>query len=151
MEFRRRYLESPCASRILEVRYEDLIRHTAATVEQICAFLNEPFEPAMLDWHHLTTLVPSRGRHIHRRLEQPISSEKVAGWQHRLSALECFAVEACLHRDLTQLGYQLRYSGAGWHLLLDAAGALLQAMAPWLRGGVRRLKKRHLLPQGLCL
>jgi hypothetical protein len=27
----------------------------------------------------------------------------------------------------------------------------LQAMAPWLRGGVRRLKKRHLLPRGLCL
>jgi hypothetical protein len=150
MELRRRYLKSPCAGRILEIRYEDLIRHSAATVQQICAFLNEAFEPAMLEWHHLTKLVPSRERHIHRRLEQPLSGEKVAGWQHRLSALECFAVEACLHRDLTQLGYQLRFSGTGWQLPLGATGSLLRALAPWLRGGVRRLKKRHLLPQELC-
>ena len=151
MEFRRRYLTSPYAGRILEVRYEDLIRDTAATVEQICVFLGESFEPAMLHWHHLTPLVPPRERHIHRRLEQPISREKVAGWQHRLSALECFAVEACLHRDLTQLGYQLRFSGTRWQPLLGATGALLQAVAPWLRSGIRRLKKRHLLPQQLCL
>jgi hypothetical protein len=105
----------------------------------------------MLQWHKLTTLVPARERHIHRRLEQPMSSEKIAGWRHRLSALECFAVEACLHRDLTQLGYQLRFAGAGWQPLLGATGALLQTIAPWLRGGVRKLKKRRLLPQELCL
>jgi Sulfotransferase family len=151
MESRRGYLKSPCANCILEIRYEDLIRNTSATIEQICAFLDEPFEPAMLEWHHLTALVPSRERHIHRRLEQPMSNEKVGGWQHRLSALECFAVESCLHRDLTQLGYQLRFSGAAWQPLLGATGAVLQAMAPWLRSGVRKLKKRHLLPQALCL
>jgi hypothetical protein len=33
---------------------------------------------------------------------------------------------------------------------LGATGLLLQAMAPWLRAGVRKLKKRRLLPRELC-
>jgi hypothetical protein len=151
MAFRRRYLNSPLAGCILDVRYEDLIRDTGATLKQICAFLDEPFEPEMLEWHKLTGLVPARERQIHRRLEQPISGEKVAGWRHRLSALECFAVESCLHRDLIQLGYPLRFSGPGWRPLLGATGVLLRSIAPWLRSGVRKLKKRRLLPQELCL
>jgi Sulfotransferase family len=151
MEMRRRYIGSFCADRILDVRYEDLIARTETTIKQICAFLDERFEPAMLEWHGLTTLVPARERHIHRKLELPVCHEEVAGWRHRLSALECFAVESCLHRDLTQLGYPLRFSAGAWQPLLGATGALLHAVAPWLRSGVRKLKERHLLPQGLCL
>jgi hypothetical protein len=42
-------------------------------------------------------------------------------------AAECFAIEACLHNDLRQLGYELRFAGSVYRPLLDAVGHLLYA------------------------
>lgn len=147
MQTRRTYVNGPYWHQMMEVKYEELVSDPEGTTRRICAFLGEVFEPAMLDWHERTTLVPERERSIHPKLGQPISSDATGRWKTRLSALECFAIEACLHRDLRQLGYQLRYSGAAWRPFLDACGWVLFATAPLLGRGTRYLRRRNLFPK----
>lgn len=151
MARRRDYLRSALAGQILEVKYEDLVANPEAIVRQVCVFLDEQFEPQMLDWRHLTTLVPAREQHIHGRLAQPISSDGIAVWRRRLTALECFAMEACLHRDLENCGYQLRFGGLLWRPLLGATGWLLRMTAPLLRRGIPYLQRQNLLPKRIYL
>lgn len=151
MAKRREYLNSSFASRILDVHYEHLVEDLEGTVRHICAFLGEDFEQGMLEWQHLTTLVPARERHIHAKLNQPVTSDAIATWRRKLSAPECFAIEACLHRDLQQLGYPLKFAGKGWRPLLQIAGALLYTSAPLLGRTVRYLKRRDLLPKTIYI
>jgi Sulfotransferase family len=145
IENRRVHLNAAYADRILTVKYEDLVSDLEATVRRICVFLNEDFEPAMLNWRHLTELIPARERHIHGKLNQPVSNDAIAVWRKKLTMSECFAMEACLHRELRQLGYELKFSGAAWRPMLDAAGWLLFTAAPVLGRGTRFLKRRNLL------
>jgi hypothetical protein len=151
MQRRREYQQSPYAGQILEVRYEELVGDMQATVQRICTFLGEHFEPAMLNWQHLASLIPDRERHIHDKITQPVARDATAAWRRKLSGPECFAMEACLHRDLAQLGYPLRFASPLWRPLLGLTRGLLYGTAPWLLRGVRALKRRHLLPQRLYL
>ena len=50
----------------------------------------------MLNWHGLRDMVPERERHIHGKLNQPVSNDAIAVWRRKLTAMECFAMEACL-------------------------------------------------------
>lgn len=145
MAKRREYLDLPYARFILDVRYEDLVTELEATVRKVCAFLGEDFEPTMLDFRDRTTLIPARERHIHGKLGQPVTSDAVAVWRRKLNMAECFAIEACLHNDLAQLGYELRYSSSVWRPLLQLTGNLLYASAPLLGRGTRYLKRHNLL------
>ncbi len=148
---RRELLGTPYADQILQVRYEDIVKDLENTVKRVCAFLGEEFEPAMLNWQGLTALIPERERHIHGKIAQPVSSDAIAGWRGKLSALECFAMEACLHRDLHELGYQLRFSGPGWRPLLRVTGKLLNVSAPFLKRAAQSLKRRNILPKTIYI
>jgi hypothetical protein len=147
MQTRRTYVNGPHWHQILEVKYEELIADPEVTARRICAFLGEAFEPAMLDWQERVALVPERERSIHPKLGRPISNDAIGLWKTRLSPFECFAIEACLHRDLQELGYQLRFSGIAWRPFLDAAGWALRAMAPLLGRVTRYLRRRNALPR----
>jgi hypothetical protein len=151
MQYRRQHLQSAYADRIMEVKYEDLVSDLEATVRRICSFLGEQFEPGMLNWQHLTELVPARERHIHGRLSQPVSNDAIAVWRKKLTAGECFAMEACLHKDLRQVGYELKFSAAAWRPVLNAAGWLLSAAAPLLRRGIPFLQRRSLFPKKIYI
>jgi hypothetical protein len=144
-------LDSHYSSQILEVKYEDLVADPSATVQRICAFLNEQFEPAMLDWTPLLDMVPECERHIHPKLSRPITGDRVGVWRTRLSAFECFAMEACLWRDLVQLDYQLRFSGACWRPLLNMTAWVLHQGAPLIKRAVTGLERRNLLPRRIYL
>lgn len=133
-------------SQVLEVRYEDLVRQSAETARTICAFLDEAFEPAMLDWQDRTALVTPRDQHLHGRLRDPLSDDAIATWRRRLSAIECFAVEACLYRELTQCNYDLRFSARGWRPLFRLTAMLLRISSPLLRRGIPYLQTRRMLP-----
>lgn len=147
MQTRRKYAGGPHWHQILEVKYEELVTDPEGVVRRICAFLGEAYEPAMLDWHGRTKLVPTRERSIHPKLDGPISGDAVGVWKTKLSALECFAIESCLHRDLRQLGYTLMFSGPAWRPLLDAVGWVLYTTAPLLGRGTRYLRRRNVLPR----
>jgi len=138
-------------NRVLEVRYEDLVRQPAEVTGQVCAFLDETFEQEMLDWRDRADLVAARDRHLHARLQQPLSDGAIAVWRHRLSAVECFAMEACLHRELAQSGYTLRFAARGWRPLFHITAGLLRALPSSLRRGIPYLQKRGILPRNVYL
>jgi hypothetical protein len=142
------YRDTPLASQILEVRYEDLVREPERTVRGICAFLGEAFEPEMLRWRERPGAgTPERERHIHGKLTQPILADAASVWRRKLSAVECFLIEASLHRDLERLGYALRYRDALWRPLLAATGVMLRAAAPLLDRVLPALRRRNYLPR----
>jgi hypothetical protein len=137
--------------RVLEVRYEDLVREPEHVARCICDFLGEAFEQGMLDWRERTEMVASRDRHLHTRLQQPLSDDAVAVWRDRLSPVECLAIEACLHRELALHGYGLRFSAPGWAPLFRLVAGALRALAPLLRRGIPYLQKRGMLPRNMYL
>ena len=151
MASRRSYRGTIYESQILDVRYEDLMKDPEGAIGSICEFLGEKFERGMLQYSQRSDLVPARERKIHPRLRDPISTEAIGMWRRRLRPLECFAIEACLHRDLQQLGYGLRFSSPIAKPFLAATGWLLFTMAPILRRGVPYLQRRNLLSKTLYI
>jgi hypothetical protein len=141
------YRNSPFAPQILEIRYEDMLADLEGTIRKVCGFLGERFEPQMLEHRDKTNLVPARGRRIHSKLAQPISAGRIAAWRTRMSALECFCVEANLHGELVKLGYPLRFSSAVWRPLFMVSAPLLRGLAPFMDRVLPALKRRNLLPR----
>lgn len=145
LRYRAAYRNSELDRRILDVAYEDLIRQPEATVRRICEFLGEDFEPQMLSWSERVERVPERERRIHPKLGQPLSDKAVARWHTRLSAIECFIMEACLQKDLRRWGYRLRFASAGWRPGLILAGWLFYWSGPFIAKAVPYLKRRKLI------
>ncbi len=139
------YRNEPFADRILEVRYEDMVVDLEGTIRRICAFLGEDFEPAMLQWHGQVGQLSGEQASLHTKLRQPLLSDAVAAWRRKLTAVQCFLIEASLYRDLEAMNYQLRYSGAFWRLALVPAGAAMHALAPFLDRALPALKRRNYL------
>lgn len=133
--------------RVLQVHYEDLVQRAEDTVRRICDFLGEDFEPAMLDWRARVDQVAARDRHLHGRLMQPLSGDAVGAWRRRLSAAECFAMEAWLHRALREGGYALRFDAHGWMPAFRVVASGLWVLAPVLRRGIPYLQRRGILPR----
>jgi len=115
LECHRRWASSEFRERILQVRYEELVLDTEATLRKICQFIGEKFEPQMLSWEGtVDQLVPERERHIHTKLKRRIDPDSVARWKHEMSARELFVAEAFMGTHLTRVGYELRYRGPLW-------------------------------------
>jgi len=147
MKVREIHRRSRYADRIFEVRYEDLVQDPETVIRAICAFLGESFEDGMLEWQQrVDATIPAREMHVHRRIRGDIDSRNIAIWKSRLSAFECFSMEACLRAPLARLGYALRFASPVWRPLLDAWGRTLNLSAPILRRVLPALQRRKLLP-----
>jgi len=115
LECHRRWASSEFRERILQVRYEELVLDTEATLRKICQFIGERFEPQMLSWQGtVDQRVPERERHIHTKLKRRIDPDSVARWQHEMSARELFVAEAFMGTHLRRVGYERRYQGPLW-------------------------------------
>jgi Sulfotransferase family len=145
------YRSSPLAAQIMELKYEDLVSSFEPTIRRICAFLGEEFEPSMLEFSNRIELVPEREQHIHQKLQRPVSADAVEVWRQKLSGLECFVLEACLHRYLTSLHYPLRFYGLGWRPLFTVSSLLLRISAPVLNRAIPYLKRRNYLSKNTYL
>ena len=147
MKYRDIHRGTDYSSRILEIRYEDLVRETDSTVMRICAFLGERFENGMLTWQrHVESTIPARELHVHERIRGNVDTQNVAIWKERLSAFECFSMEACMRDPLERLGYGLRFSAHVWRPFLHTWGQALNRLAPLLRRVLPALQRRNLLP-----
>lgn len=106
----------------LEVRYEDLVTHPSQTLERICDFLGENFEPGMLNyplsaeqimprqslrWHRSSVSAPDPSKAFHWRTRMPLSDqivfEDVAG-----DALELFGYDRIRHKHT--FGSRVRFA-----------------------------------------
>jgi hypothetical protein len=111
-----RWVRSDFCDRILQIRYEDLVLETEATLRKICGFIGEEFEPQMLfSWQEkVDEQVPARERDVHAKLKLKPGIESVARWKREMSAREIFVSEAFMGSDLTRLGYERRYRSPFW-------------------------------------
>jgi hypothetical protein len=112
--------------RYLVLRYEDLVRAPRAELERVCAFLGEPFDPAMLEMRAYPDYLDRRSNSSFDRLDG-ISTAPVGRFRAVLDTREIALCEALAGADLARWGY----AAAG--VSLGASGALrLHAVdRPW--------------------
>jgi hypothetical protein len=139
------YRQTGLAKDILEVRYETLVVEPEQTVRGICMFLGESFEPSMMNFNQRVKLVPERERRIHTKLGEPILNNATEIWRRKLSALECFVIEASLRRELLTLGYPLRFANPGWRPMQESLRWVLEALAPLLDRAIPALRRRGII------
>lgn len=97
--------------RYLEVRYEALVAHPEAMLRETCAFLQESFEPRMLDQALLAVTVGGGIDH-HVEVQRPISQAHVGLWVKEMSMFEKKLADYTAGPTLVSLGYPLAAVGA---------------------------------------
>jgi hypothetical protein len=95
-------------SRFLQVRYEDLTSQPEKAVREICAFLGEPFEAQMLDYHQSAGANVARGDStFHQRTKQTVNTGRVERWRADAKPEFVAGFEGVAGRELQSLGYPL--------------------------------------------
>jgi hypothetical protein len=113
------------ADAYLEVRYEDLVGDTEATLRRICEFIELGFDAAMLDYHRRA---PERLAEMDRDLDnadngivrtatnrlaahalttEPPTTDRSGRWRGEMTAAELADFERVAGELLTELGYEL--------------------------------------------
>lgn len=92
------------------VRYENLVADPRAVLQELCEFLDEEFDEAMLEPHKVRDVVPER-KTWHQNLSSEVNSSAVESWRTGLEPWELGLMELVLGRALKRNGYEL--SGAG--------------------------------------
>jgi hypothetical protein len=101
------------------VRYEDLVLDSEATLRKICAFIDLPWDPLMLQYYttaeeRLAELVTADGRRQlcveerrakHAWTSQPPESSRIGRWRTEMSASDRREFEAIAGEMLAELGY----------------------------------------------
>lgn len=85
-----------CAEKTLEIYYQDLITDTRPTLEKVCALIEVPYSPAMMD--KVTRTNPSL-----------LHPQRVQTWQRHLSKREIQLIEARIGPQMVARGFA--YSG----------------------------------------
>ncbi len=90
------------------VQYERLVRETEATLQEVCAFIGEDYEPAMLAMGG----APERRARLTRGREvdptaSPLSTEHIGLFRQRVPPAEIAFMQGILKKELAALGYTL--------------------------------------------
>ena len=91
--------------RFREVRYDRLVRDTEAEVREVCAFLDEDYEPSMLDVAGAARAIGPRLPPHHANLLRPMTPG-LRDWRSKWSADELRTVEALIGPALEELGFE---------------------------------------------
>ena len=92
------------------VRYESLVADPARQLSDLCDFLDEEFDDAMLEPARVRHLVPD-SKTWHANLGSDVSTARVDAWRSQLEPWEIGLIELVLRRKMARWGY--RRSGAG--------------------------------------
>jgi hypothetical protein len=144
------------------IRYEDLISAPEATLRDVCAFLDEPYEPQMLTYYLGEGVRAMAASSVFfRNLDKPVLKSNVGKFKEQLTPSQIELVEAIAGSELTLLGYPRLTNGplgepgflhGAWYALLNAwqvqyRRRRYRGMEPWreLRiEAVRRIRQRVL-------
>lgn len=109
------------SSQWLDVRYESLVREPQRVLKQVCDFLGEKYDPAMLDFHK-TEIAHARGAtRDHKPLGSPVSTEYIDIYKELLSVREQRIFAAVASAAMQQAGYDCAIKP----LAIDAEDAAL--------------------------
>lgn len=92
------------------VRYESLVADPEPVLRELCDFLEEDFDPAMLEPAAVRDVVPT-SKVWHDNLGNAVGTERVDSWREDLEPWEIGLMETVLQRKLRRWDYPL--SGAG--------------------------------------
>ncbi len=131
-----------CDERLYRVHYEALLIDPESVLRKACAFLNEPFDPAVLtDYETNATTRVSHGkwgrRHLSNALD-PLRTDCLAKWRLRLTPNQVAIVEYLTRKGMLRCGYELSSEGPGalrWStLMLNRLWARVKWQSHRLRG-----------------
>ena len=73
-------------NQFMEIRYEDLIKEPESQLEQICEFLNESYEPEMINFHlNAQQNIPEYKKPWHYKTSKPLTATFIGQWRKELS------------------------------------------------------------------
>ena len=89
------------------IKYEDLVTAPESTVRALCAFLDEPYEPQMLNFHESSEqyMKPRAANQFNQAATRPITAAKIDAWHQGLTEEEKALVEWICARDMQRHGY----------------------------------------------
>ena len=94
-------------SDFLEVHYEDLVRRSEDTLRQVCQFIGEPYDEAMLDyWQTAKGVVPTESLKWHRHSVRAPDTSLINKWKTQLSKPERIIFEQLAGETLDLFGYE---------------------------------------------
>lgn len=101
----------------MEVRYEDLVRAPEQVLRKICAFLDEPFEPGMLDYHKSAgSAMPQDSLRYHQSSVRQPDPSKADAWRHEMMAVDRALFDEVAGDTLYAFGYPRDDARRGsWH------------------------------------
>ncbi len=118
--------------RYLEIRYEALAISPVSVLKQVCTFLEEPYDPAMLDYFQRPAeQVPERATPWHPRLAEPPDASQVESWKRNMSQADRIIFEQIAGGALACFGYELENHP-------DTQGSLLKGLYYWTMDQWRR-------------
>ena len=91
-------------ARYHEVRYEDLITDPNGTVDEMLAFLGEPFEQQVLEYHKLNHNLPVTESSSHQ-VSRPLYTEALNRWRGEFTDEQLQVIESIAGPTLRELGY----------------------------------------------
>jgi hypothetical protein len=97
-------LETAQPDRVTRIRFEELVAAPEPTMRALCARLELPFEPAMLQGGGLHPVAYTAKQH--RLVGSPAVAQRAAGYRSRLTPRQIEIIEAATFDLLTQLGYE---------------------------------------------
>ena len=123
MKMARRARATLRADQYHELRYEDLVADPRTQLEQLCTFLGESFDQAMLEPARLAAeAVPSR-KTWHRRTHDAVTPAAADQWAEALEPWEAGVIERLGRGDLRRYGYPIAPDGPAPPLPKVAAAA----------------------------
>jgi hypothetical protein len=90
--------------RYYEIRYEALVSDPAATLQALCAYLGEPYEPAMLDYRQ-TARREGGGIDAHVEAQEVLYARSIGRWRREMTLFERKVARTIAGPLLVELGY----------------------------------------------
>lgn len=102
----RRSGQSLPSDKYIEVFYEDLVTEPESSMRRMCKFLDEPFDPLMLEQHYLAQKRVKAGA-FHDRVRQPTTPNRLARWKNDMQVSDRRLFQHVAGPMLKELGYCL--------------------------------------------
>ncbi len=130
----------PAAQR-MTLKYEDIVVAPELTIREICSFLDEQFEPAMLSFYKDSSrfMKQEASSSFNKAATKPISADMLDKWKKNLSSGDVVIVETVCKREMRQFGYDF----SGERLSVQQWGELLIKDAYWKFQEWRHRRVRH--------
>lgn len=134
------------------IYYEDLITQPEDVCRELCAFLGEEFDPAMLEFYKSKQAEKSaQAAWAWENLSSPFMSQNFGKWRTKLSRRQQRTVESIAGREMLALGYPLEFPWTGAaaqrNRLRQLAGGALSALQHFLRGKAGRDEVARRMPR----